>query len=260
MHAARMAAPRKGSLLSPPDRFGLPRSPDAPGTWLARAVRRAFRLPAFALLRLIVPSEVRGGELLEGLSPPALIVANHASHLDTPLLLQALPERWRDRVAVAAAADYFFADPLVGWGVATLFNAFPFARAGNVRSSLRRCGRLLEAGWSILLFPEGTRSPTGAIGPFRAGVGVLAVELGVAVVPVRVAGTFDALPKGRHLPRRTRGAVRFGRPLRFGKGTTYAAAAAAIEEAVRALGDGADGRGDPTTAPRRPSTGSGKVF
>jgi long-chain acyl-CoA synthetase len=101
---------------------------------------------------------------------------------------------------------------------------------------LDHCADLLDGGWSLLLYPEGTRTRTGQIGPFREGVGLLAVELGVPVVPIRVDGLYNVLPKGRILPHRGPATVWIGRPLQMEPGTTYDKAAAQIEEAVRALG------------------------
>jgi 1-acyl-sn-glycerol-3-phosphate acyltransferase len=136
---------------------------------------------------------------------------------------------------VAAAADYFFSRPLLGGAAALLVNAFPFARTGSIRPSLAACARLADAGWSILLYPEGTRTPDGALGAFHPGAGLLAVELGLPVVPIYLDGLFQVLPKGRHIPRPGRVAVCFGPPLRFAPATPHGEAAAAIEAAVRAL-------------------------
>lgn len=201
----------------------------------ARAIRSGIQAPLLPLLNLVAPTTVRGREELEGIEPPAIFVANHASHLDSPVLLKSLPRRWRRTLAVAAAADYFFERPALGAAVALGLNAFPFSREGNVRATLEHCAWLLDNGWSILLYPEGTRSTTRVIGPFKAGVGLLAVELGVPVVPVRIDGLWKVLPKGCILPRRGAVRVRIGRPLRFDASVSYADAAAAMEAAVRGL-------------------------
>jgi long-chain acyl-CoA synthetase len=168
---------------------------------------------------------------------PVLLAANHTSHLDTPALLKALPRERRDRVAVAAASDYFFANPWLGSVVALAFNAFPFERTScsQVRAALDRCRSLLDEGWSVLLYPEGTRSVTGRIAPFKPGLGLLAVEMRVPVVPVYLDGPFGILPKGRCLPRRGAISVRFGKPLNFSSGDRFRDAAHAIEDAVRSL-------------------------
>jgi long-chain acyl-CoA synthetase len=201
----------------------------------SRLIRAGIQHLAFTGIDGLALATVSGRAHLEDITPPVLLVANHASHFDSPVLIRALPDAWRKRLAVAAAADYFFTRKNLGRAVALGLNAFPFSREGNIRPTLEHCAWLLDNGWSILLYPEGTRSTTGDIGPFKAGVGLLAVELGVPVVPVRLEGLRDVLPKGRALPRRAPVRVRFGQPLRFPKGTPYDDAAAAMERAVREL-------------------------
>jgi long-chain acyl-CoA synthetase len=205
---------------------------------VARATRVALQGPTFAVLKRFAPSTVVGAENLADIEGPVLLVANHTSHLDSVVLLSALPARQRRRVAVAAAADYFFARPLIGSVVALLLNAFPFSRTSAVRPTLEHCAALLDAKWSILLYPEGTRSITGEIGEFKAGVGLLAVELDVPVVPIYLDGLQDILPKGRVLPRPGPVTVTFGRPLSFEGSTSYGDVALRLEQAVRALRGG----------------------
>lgn len=211
----------------------------APPTWplspAACLARKAVQRPGFDLLDLLVPARVYGLERLDGMAGPALFAANHTSHLDSPVILRALPSGLRERVAIAAAADYFFKSPLLGGLVALALNAFPFNREGSAHRALEHCEELLDAGWSVLMYPEGTRTTTGEIGRFRPGAGLVAVQTGVPVVPVYVGGLFDVMPKGRALPRRGRASVTFGEPLHFEEGTRPAEATAAMEVAVRAL-------------------------
>jgi long-chain acyl-CoA synthetase len=211
-------------------------------TWprgrIARATRAVLQRAAFALLGRLAPTTVVGTQNLDGIDGPVLFVANHTSHLDSVLLLSALPVRHRRRVAVAAAADYFFARPPLGSGVALLLNAFPFSRTTAVRPTLEHCATLLDTKWSILLYPEGTRSVTGTLGDFKAGVGLLAVELEVPVVPVHLDGLQRILPKGRTLPRRGPVAATFGRAMTFDGSTPYGEVALRLEDAVRALQKG----------------------
>lgn len=203
-----------------------------------RVVRAAIQaFPVFPLLRLVAPGRVVGREHLEGLRGPVIFAVNHLSHMDTPVVLAALPRRWRLSTAVAAAADVWFAKwRLPGSLMALLFNAFPFSRTDSVRPSIEHCSRLLDRGWSVLIYPEGTRSNTGHMGAFKSGTGLMAVELGVPVVPVRVTGTYEVLAKDRTIPRRGSVQVGFGKPLRFSARTSYIEATRAIEDAVRSLG------------------------
>lgn len=203
-----------------------------------RLARDVLQPPTLAVLDLLAPAVVYGREALDALKGPVLLAANHTSHLDTPVILHALPHTRRRYVAVAAAADYFFTRPRLGAMAALLFGAVPFARGRNAWVSLNECAGLLGAGWSILLYPEGTRTTNGRIGPFRPGVGFLAVEAGIPVVPIRTEGLFGIFPKGGRLPHPGRVTVYFGPPLRFTRDMSHRAATAAIEAAVRALGPG----------------------
>jgi long-chain acyl-CoA synthetase len=204
----------------------------------ARIARAGFEeIVAAPIMRVMVPSVVSGRDVLSDLGEPVLFASNHTSHLDTAAIISAMPRRVRSRLTVAAAADYWFAGGrLAAWSGALMFNAFPFSRGGNIRPSLERCGVLLDRGWSVLVYPEGTRSTTGQIGEFKSGVGLLAVELHVPVVPIRVNGLDRVLPKGNKLPRRSHVDVTFGEPMRFTLNTPYADAMCAIHAAVKSLG------------------------
>lgn len=189
------------------------------------------------LLWAEVQPHVAGLDRLDGIEPPVVFASNHASHLDAPLVLCALPPRWRDRTATAAAADYFFD----AWWRATtttlVFNAFPVDRgAGRITATP---GRLLRAGWNLLIFPEGTRSTDGWVQRFRGGTAWLCVDQRVPAVPVAIRGTFEAMPRGRGWPRAGRPAVsvRFGTPLLPHDGETFAAFNARLQQAVARLLD-----------------------
>lgn len=168
---------------------------------------------------------VLGREHLGALEPPVLFVANHSSHIDTPAILRALPKAWRRRTAVAAAADYFYRVPLLAYAVSLAFNTVPVQRKGEgvVPDAASQLARLIDEGWSLLVFAEGTRSRDGTVGRLRSGAAVLAAELDLAIVPVHVSGTHAVMPPGRGWPRRAPGgiaggrhpiAIRFGPPVR----------------------------------------------
>jgi 1-acyl-sn-glycerol-3-phosphate acyltransferase len=191
---------------------------------LARAVRETVQ--SFMLGPIIdfyIRRRARGSEHFARLKPPIIMVANHGSHLDTPVILRALPRKWRQRTAVAAAADYFYKSRLVGTAVSLLFNTVPVSRGGGglVTGAADHIHKLIEQRWNLLLYPEGTRSRSGEVGKLRSGAAVLAHEHGIAIVPMHVSGTRAAMPPGRFWPRRA-GAlrlrrhpveVRFGRPI-----------------------------------------------
>jgi 1-acyl-sn-glycerol-3-phosphate acyltransferase len=187
---------------------------------LACAVREVILSAIFRpLIALYTRRTVTGAEHLEGIDGPVVLVANHSSHMDTPLLLRALPWRWRRRTAVAAAADYFYTRRWLARTVSLAFNTVPVARKGeDVERDL--FDRLLEERWSLLLFAEGTRSRDGDVGKLRTGAAVLAARHELPIVPVYVAGTHDTMPVGRGWMTRAPGggrrdvSVAFGPPIR----------------------------------------------
>ncbi|HYP44552.1 MAG TPA: lysophospholipid acyltransferase family protein [Propionibacteriaceae bacterium] len=205
-------------------------------TWPVRGLRRLVQAGGVnALVRSMVTLDVHGLDQLAGFSEPALIVANHASHLDTGVLLCTLPSARRRRTAVAAAADYFFDTWWRAGGSAIAFNTFPIERARGTLSATP--GRLLSSGWSVVVYPEGTRSPDGFLGRFKLGAAWLAVQHQVPVIPVGIRGTYAAMPRGKAWPvrGRPRVSVRYGPPIRPLPGETVRQLAPRIAAAVRAL-------------------------
>jgi 1-acyl-sn-glycerol-3-phosphate acyltransferase len=204
----------------------------------AIAVREVLQKGALnSVLRFEVNPQVSGLDSLLKVNGPALIVANHSSHLDTPLLLCTLPDGMRRKTAVAAAADYFFDTWWRATASAIVFNTFPIERRGGKLSSTP--GDLLEDGWNVVVFPEGTRSPDGWMERFRMGAAYLAVEHGVPVIPVGIKGSFAAMPRGRGwpVPGRPTVAVRYGDPVRPAEGESARDLAPRISAAVSALLD-----------------------
>jgi long-chain acyl-CoA synthetase len=143
-----------------------------------------------------------------------IVVANHASHLDMGLVKYALGSYGRDLVALAAR-DYFFDDsrPLRRAIVENFTNLAPIDRHAGLRQTLREVGQLLEQGKTVLIFPEGTRSPDGSIREFKGAVGHLALRHEVDILPVYLGGTFEAMPRGRRFPTKRELVARIGPPL-----------------------------------------------
>ncbi|MGE3178882.1 MAG: AMP-binding protein, partial [Vicinamibacterales bacterium] len=172
--------------------------------WAARLVRR-ISLPTWILplARVFAWLRVEGLEHLKDVQGPVMFAANHQSHMDAPVILAALPARFRYRLGIAMAKEFFkahffpeqygrrawFTNSLNYYLAALFFNAFPLPqREAGARQTLRYIGEVLEDGHSVLIFPEGRRSDTGEIDRFRAGIGMIASRLNVPVVPVRLDG------------------------------------------------------------------------
>ena len=225
--------------------------------------------------RLVAPTTVRGTEYLRHLDGPVIFAANHASHLDTPLLLTTLPVELRHRTVVAAASDYFFDKTWksVLWSFSLA--AIPIERSKVNRRSADTAAGLLDDGWNLVIFPEGGRSPDGWTQPFRGGAAYLARRTGCPVVPVYLHGTRHVLPrspdvdtaaggrpaggsgaegKGRRSIRRNPVTVIFGEPLSPAEGEDARRFGARIESAVAVLAD--EVASDWWTARRRAAGGA----
>jgi len=163
---------------------------------------------AVLLMRAWFGVRVKGAEHIPS-SGPALIVSNHASILDPPVIGGAS----RRQIYFLAKAE-LFRIPLFGRLIRAL-HARPVRREGADTLALRTAAQLLEEGKALLIFPEGTRSLDGRLGAGKAGVGMLAVTSGAPVVPAYVSGTLEALPKGASWPRRSPVSVSFGPALHF---------------------------------------------
>jgi long-chain acyl-CoA synthetase len=219
-------------------------------TWLARVLRRVS-LPTWILplARVFAWIKVDGLDHLNGVEGPVVFASNHQSHMDTPAILWALPARWRYRVAVAMAKEFFrahffpeefsrrawFTNSLNYYLAALFFNAFPLPqREAGARQTLRYIGDLVTDGWSVLIFPEGRRSEDGSVTEFRPGIGMIGSRLGVPVVPVRLRGLDTVLHPSARMATPGRARVSFGAPLTL-EGEDYTALARRVEDAVRGL-------------------------
>jgi 1-acyl-sn-glycerol-3-phosphate acyltransferase len=153
------------------------------------------------LMDLYTRRRVIGRERLRGLTGPVVFVANHNSHMDTPVILRALPGRWRRRTAVVAATDYFYRKRRHALSASLVFGTVPLDRssgAGVGRDQTAHLDRLIRDGGSLLVFPEGTRSRDGRVGRLRSGAALLAAQHELPIVPIFLSGTGDAMPRGHH--------------------------------------------------------------
>ncbi len=204
----------------------------------ARAVREVvLGVGMNAVLRSQVSVHAHGLDVLDRMQGPVIFVANHTSHLDTPLIMNTLPARWRRRTAVAAAADYFFDTWWRAAGSALLFNTFPIERRGGSMSSTP--GYLLKDGWSIVVYPEGTRSRDGWTGQLKLGAAFMAASSGVPVVPIAIRGSFNAMPheQGWPSPGRRGVSIRYGDPVRPREGEGPRELGRRVESAMAGLLD-----------------------
>jgi long-chain acyl-CoA synthetase len=197
--------------------------------------------------RSVMQTEVTGRAFIPQ-NRNVLVAANHASHLDMGLVKYALGDYGQGMISLAAQ-DYFFEGGK--WRKAyfeNLTNLVPLSRTGSLRQSLRLAGSIIEQGQVVLIFPEGTRTPDGAVKEFKPAVGHLALQHKIDVLPVWLGGTHAALPKGANFIHSRDLRVRIGPPLAYdelvrlteGLGVSEASRAVArlVRRAVVALSRG----------------------
>lgn len=180
------------------------------------------------------PMTIEGAENLQGVKGPLLVIANHTSHFDTVIVLSVLPRRIWDRLAIVAAADRMYRERVKGMLHSLRYNAFPITRGGG-REALAYSQWLTSNGWSLLIFPEGARSRTGELLPFRGGPAILALGQNIPVLPIYIRGASDILPPGQPKSNPAPVHVSIGKLFSFPQGTTIPEAKTAMETAIRAL-------------------------
>lgn len=193
-------------------------------------------LVLFPVLRLFARMKIERRDQLDGVTGPLVIVSNHSSHFDCPVILAALPHRIRHRTIVAAAADYFYRSAVFGTFTSVALGTIPFERHEGSRASLERCKEGIRKGWSVLLFPEGTRSKSGEVGEFGKGAAYLCIDAKCAALPIFLEGLREVMPKGRRFPRSGRVVVRFGELVAPGPADDYESFTKRLREAVMRLG------------------------
>jgi len=210
--------------------------------WARTYPARLFRLMVMmGVMRPVVnvfgSPTIVGTDRLRDVDGAVIFAANHHSHADTPLMMTAIPEPWRNRLFIGAAADYWFTNPLTSRLSALIIGAIPVERQRISRKAIDQSIELLKDGWSMLIFPEGARSPDGWARPFTAGAAFLSAHANVSVVPVYIQGTNKVLPKGRSFPKPSPTFVVFGTPLMAEEGEDTKTFAKRIQQAVSTLAD-----------------------
>ncbi len=224
--------------------------------WTQREPVRGLRLAVYYLLvwpatQILAHPKIVGRGHLRGIRGPVLVIANHVtSRADIGLVLVALPPRFRHRLATAMGGEklqrmrrpprgWFFLKRWcygVGyWLVTALFNAFPVPRQSGFRESFRFAGESVDRGYSVLVFPEGEMTKDGTMLPFQSGIGLLAENLRIPIVPIRLDGVWGMKREGRRLAHFGEITVRIGVPVTFPPATPPDEIARTLESLVRNL-------------------------
>lgn len=222
-----------------------------PWSWPVQLMRAAFlELIAQPLIWLLAAPRVvcNCDKIPQG---PMLLIANHVTAYDGPLVLYALPGRLRRRVAVAMSGELLMdlrrghgqdsamlnlLTPIGYWLITALYNVFPLPRRRGFRRSFAHAGEAIDRGYSVMIFPEGHRSEAGKLQRFREGTGLLAKESQVPVLPVALRGLGELKASGRWV-RSDKLEVRVGAPVELGPEATAAEWTAALEAAVQRLAE-----------------------
>jgi long-chain acyl-CoA synthetase len=173
---------------------------------------------------------VRGRENLHSLTDPALVISNHITYVDIGWILYALPARFREQLATAMIGEHLIAmrrpssDRSIFYKfyektryalVVSLFNVFPLPQRTGFRRSFEFAGESADRGYSVLVFPEGKRTETGELEPFRSGIGMLANRLNLPIVPMRIDGLYEYRFKKKHFVPPNQIRVSIGEPVQY---------------------------------------------
>jgi len=205
------------------------------------------------LAHIVASPEVRGEEMLALVEAPAIYVANHASHVDTGLLLSVLPPHVRHKTVVAAAADHFFDRRWKAHVWSLVLAAIPIERHRVNRKSAEDTAALLRQGWNLIIYPEGGRSHDGWFQAMRGGAAYLATRTGRPVVPVHIEGTYRIWPRGGTRPRRSPTRITLGSPIVAAEGEDARRLEARIDAVLATMAD--EARTDWWTARRHAAAG-----
>jgi long-chain acyl-CoA synthetase len=218
-----------------------------PITWIRTAVRYLLAKPAM-LVRAW--PRVIGRENLRSVRGPVLVVSNHVSDVDIAFVQTALPAHLRGKLATATGGEaleklrspsrdrmwIFRIYDQIKWALAVaLLNLFPLPRNAGFRKSFAYAGEAVDRGYSILVFPEGRHTTDGRLQPFRSGVGLLANNLRIPVVPMRIDGLFEIKKAGKKFARKGKIQVRIGKPTQFAPETDAAEIARFLQQEVERL-------------------------
>ena len=224
--------------------------------WTQAAPVRWFRVGFYYAVVLPITSvlcwaRVVGRERLRDLNGPALFVSNHVTYFDHALIMSAMPGRFRRRLAIAQEGERlrWWRKPPAGtpflkrlrWRVqyflvVVIFNTFSLPKASGFRRSFAYAGESVDRGYNLLVFPEGIRADAPGMNPFRPGIGLLAAQLGIPVVPVRIDGLIELKLSGRRgftSPHRV--TIRLGDPVTYAPDADPAQITADLEQRVRSL-------------------------
>jgi long-chain acyl-CoA synthetase len=232
-----------------------PRSSHRYPRWAQAGLIRCIRIAIYYLLTwpatlIMAKPTISGRENLREARGPFLFVSNHVTYIDPGLLMIALPARFRNRLAIAMQGEMLSAmrmpppemnifrrliEMVSYWLVTALFDVFPLPQRSGFRESFAFAGESADRGYNLLVFPEGRRTTDGSMSPFRAGIGILAQQLNIPVVPMRIDGLFPLKQEQRRFAGRGEIRVLVGKPVEYPPSMMEEEIAADLEKRVKDL-------------------------
>jgi long-chain acyl-CoA synthetase len=222
-----------------------------PYWFVIRIIRTTFQYFIYPFISVLYRLKVYGKDNLKNLKLPVVFASNHTSNLDTFVLLYSMPLKIRVRVVALMSIEYHFQNFFYNKGnwfrkimeaigfyllVNLAINAAPLSRTYGFNQVLKNTGKLLDRNWSILIFPEGGVTIDGNIKKFEGGIGIIAEDMRVPVIPVKIEGLYNILHNGilplGHKPERPGVNVIFGKPVDF-KEKNYCDVAIELENMIR---------------------------
>lgn len=197
----------------------------------------------FPITRLFCSIKTQGKENLKDLKNPLIFVSNHTSHFDTTVILSQLPFRFKTNIAIATLEEFFQAKKpfkklikIIFYNFGTIFlNLYMFPQTKGFVKSIKYTGELIDKNYSILIFPEGERTLNNKMNPFKHGIGIIASNMKVPIIPIKLEGLFEILPRYSNFPKKKGKVIlKFGKPL-YLTSQSYIDITKKIEVAIKSL-------------------------
>lgn len=210
-----------------------------PRSWWAKLIRVVLQLISILIAKIFFKVKIEGLENLDGIKEQVVFMPNHISYSDPLVFLMTIPNKYRNLISFAAAQDVLYEKyNKFAWLAELVFNSFPLPRfnGGNVKQGLDFMGEILDQGYSVVVFPEGKMSKDTKLLPLKKGAGLISVEMGFPIVPVKIIGSQDIVPYSKLFPIKSGNViVRFGKPMFFKQSDSYENVVIEIYNAIKNL-------------------------
>lgn len=210
-----------------------------PRSWWASCIRILGQFLVLLIYRIFVRLKIEGLENLKDVEFPVIFMPNHISYIDPVPICMSLPLRIKNKLVFSAAKDVLYDEyGKFAWIAELLFNSFilPRQEGDDIKLGLDYMGKLLDQGYSVVVFPEGHVSLDGKMQPFKKGAGFMAIEMEVPIIPVKIIGTDKVVSYATIIPvKKAQVTIKFGKPIKFKYSEVYEAAQKVLEKELKDL-------------------------